>query len=107
MRPFFYTSPLTIPTFRRDILTLDTQLLTFASLDASAHRSGDFSETKNELSKRGSSYLHRTIWQAAFSTAFKDPAFSQYYQKLRTRGKSPGTAIGAVARKLVNTIFAI
>ena len=29
--------------------------------------------------------------------AFKDPALSVYYQKLRQRGKAHGTAIGAVA----------
>ncbi|MTD40473.1 IS110 family transposase, partial [Erwinia sp. CPCC 100877] len=79
------------------------QLLAFAGLDASVHQSGDFTGTKNKLSKRGSPYLRRAIWQAAF----KDPALSQYYQKLRARGKSHGTAIGAVARKLVNIIFAI
>lgn len=83
------------------------QLLAFAGLDASVHQSGDFTGTKNKLSKRGSPYLRRAIWQAAFIAAFKDPALSQYYQKLRTRGKSHGTAIGAVARKLVNIIFAI
>lgn len=83
------------------------QLLAFAGLDASVHQSGDFTGTKNKLSKRGSPYLRRAIWQAAFIAAFKDPALSQYYQKLRTRGKSHGTAIGAVSRKLVNIIFAI
>ena len=75
-------------------------------LDASVHQSGDFTRTRNKLSKRGSPYLRRAIWQAAFIAAFKDPALSQYYQKLRARGKSHGTAIGAVSRKLVNIIFA-
>lgn len=83
------------------------QLLAFAGLDASVHQSGDFTGTKNKLSKRGSPYLRRAIWQAAFIAAFKDPALSQYYQKLRKRGKSHGTAIGAVSRKLVNIIFAV
>lgn len=83
------------------------QLLAFAGLDASVHQSGDFTGTKNKLSKRGSPYLRRAIWQAAFIAAFKDPALSLYYQKLRNRGKSHGTAVGAVARKLVNIIFAV
>ena len=34
--------------------------------------------------------------------AFKDPALSLYYQKLRQRGKAHGIAIGAVDRKLTN-----
>ena len=75
------------------------QLLAFAGLDASVHQSGDFTGTKNKLSKRGSPYLRRAIWQAAFIAAFHDPALSIYYQKLRQRGKSHGTAVGAVSRK--------
>lgn len=83
------------------------QLLAFAGLDASVHQSGDFIGTKNKLSKRGFPYLRRAIWQAAFIATFKDPALSQYYQKLKARGKSHGTAIGVVSRKLVNIIFAV
>lgn len=83
------------------------QLLAFAGLDASVHQSGDFTGTKNKLSKRGSPYLRHAIWQADFIAAFKDPTLSLYYQKLRNRGKSHGTAVGAVARKLVNIIFAV
>ncbi|MFP5528725.1 IS110 family transposase [Peptococcus simiae] len=83
------------------------QLLAFAGLDASVHQSGDFTASRNKLSKRGSPYLRRAIWQAAFVAAFRDPALSLYYQSLRKRGKHHGTAIGAVCRKLVNIIFAI
>ncbi|MDT2781464.1 transposase [Vagococcus fluvialis] len=84
-----------------------SQLLAFAGLDASVHQSGDFTGTKNKLSKRGSPYLRRAIWQAAFIAAFHDPALSIYYQKLKQRGKSHGTAVGAVSRKMVNIIFAV
>lgn len=83
------------------------QLLAFAGLDASIHQSGDFIGTNNRISKRGSPYLRRAIWQAAFVASNKDPALSEYYQSLRARGKHHGTAIGAVCRKLVNIIFAV
>lgn len=83
------------------------QLLAFAGLDASIHQSGDFTGTNNRISKRGSPYLRRAIWQAAFVASNKDPALSEYYQSLRARGKHHGTAIGAVCRKLVNIIFAV
>ncbi|HAB0008820.1 TPA_asm: IS110 family transposase [Listeria monocytogenes] len=84
-----------------------SQLLAFAGLDASVHQSGDFNGTRMRLSKRGSPYLRRAIWQAAFVASNRDPALSLYYQSLRKRGKSHGTAIGAVCRKLVNIIFVI
>ncbi|MEI5909630.1 transposase [Bacillus spongiae] len=83
------------------------QLLAFAGLDASVHQSGDFTGSNTKLSKRGSPYLRRAIWQAAFGASFHAPALSLYYQKLRDRGKAHGTAVGAVARKLTHIIFAI
>lgn len=82
-------------------------MLAFAGLDASVHQAVDFTGTKNKLSKSDSSYLRRAIWGAAFIADFNGPTLSQYCKKLKTRGKSHGTAIGAVAKKLVNIIFAI
>lgn len=83
------------------------QLVAFAGLDASVHQSGDFNSSKTRISKRGSPYLRRAIWQAAFVASFHDPALSLHYQKLRKRGKAHGTAVGAVARKLTHIIFAV
>lgn len=83
------------------------QLVAFAGLDASVHQSGNFLGTRTRMSKRGSPYLRRAIWQAAFVASFHDPAISLYYQKLRARGKAHGTAVGAVARKLTHIIFVI
>lgn len=83
------------------------QLVAFAGLDASVHQSGDFKSNRTRLSKRGSPYLRRALWQAAFVASNHDPALSLHYQKLRKRGKAHGTAVGAVARKLTHIIFAI
>src|SRR5690625_2712381 len=83
------------------------QLVAFAGLDASVHQSGDFNSNRTRLSKRGSPYLRRAIWQSAFVACFHDPALSLHYQRLRKRGKAHGTAVGAVARKLTHIIFAI
>lgn len=83
------------------------QLVAFAGLDASVHQSGDFTSTRTRISKRGSPYLRRAIWQDAFVASNRDPVLSAYYKKLRTRGKAHGTAVGAVARKLTHIIFAI
>ena len=83
------------------------QLVAFAGLDVTVKQSGEFSSTKNRLSKRGSPYLRRAIWLAASRAAFCDPVLSAYYQSLRDRGKHHLTAIGAVARKLCNIVFVI
>ena len=84
-----------------------SQLVAYAGLDSSVKQSGDFVGTKTKISKRGSPYLRRAIWLAATVAAFKDPALSVYYQSLRLRGKHHLTAIGAVARKMTNIIFAV
>ena len=83
------------------------QLVAYAGLDVAVKQSGNFNATDTKISKRGSPYLRRAIWLAASVAAFRDPALSLYYQKLRQRGKAHGTAIGAVARKLTNIIFAV
>lgn len=83
------------------------QLVAFAGLDASVHQSGDFTSGRTRISKRGSPYLRRAIWQSAFVASFHDPALSLHYQRLRKRGKAHSTAVGAVARKLTHIVFAI
>lgn len=84
-----------------------SQLVAYAGLDVAVKQSGEFVGAQTKISKRGSPYLRRAIWLAATVAAFKDPALSKYYQGLRDRGKAHGTAIGAVARKLTNIIFAV
>lgn len=83
------------------------QLVAFAGLDVTVKQSGEFSGSKNKISKRGSPYLRRAIWLAANRAAFCDPILSEYYQSLKARGKHHLTAVGAVARKLCNIIFVI
>lgn len=83
------------------------QLVAFAGLDVTVKQSGEFSGSKNKISKRGSPYLRRAIWLAANRAAFCDPILSEYYQSLKAREKHHLTAVGAVARKLCNIIFVI
>lgn len=83
------------------------KLVAFAGLDVRVTRSGEFTGTRQKISKRGSPYLRRAIWLAASRAAFCDPVLSTYYQGLRARGKHHLTAIGAVSRKLCNTIYTI
>lgn len=83
------------------------KLVAFAGLDVKVTQSGEFTGTRQTISKRGSPYLRRAIWLAASRAAFCDPILSEYYQSLRARGKHHLTAVGAVSRKLCNTIYTI
>ena len=92
-----------------DISRFDSapKLVAYAGLDVRVSQSGQFIAAQMKISKKGSPYLRRAIWMAATVAAFSDPVLSEYYQSLRARGKHHLTAVGAVARKLCNIIFAV
>ena len=73
------------------------KLAAYAGIDASVRQSGAFQSSHNHMSKRGSPYLRKALFQAALVAAFHDPTFSAFYQKKRAEGKHHLTAIGAVA----------
>lgn len=83
------------------------QIVSYAGLDASVHESGDFIGSQAHMSKRGSAYLRRAIFGAAFIASWADPELSTYYKRLRARGKHHFVAVGAVARKLCYIIYAV
>lgn len=57
------------------------KLVAFVGIDPTVNQSGEFTGTRNKMSKRGSPYIRRAIWIAASVAAFHDPVLSQYYQK--------------------------
>lgn len=83
------------------------KLVAFAGIDPTMMQSGNFTGTHNRLSKKGSPYLRRAVWMSAVVASRCDPVFKAFYEKKRAEGKAHGTAIGAVARKLLYTIHAV
>ncbi len=83
------------------------QIVSYAGLDATVYESGEFKGQRSSISKRGSPYLRRALWGAAFVASWSDPELKAFYQRLRSRGKHHGVAIGAVARKLCYLLFAV
>ena len=92
-----------------DISKFDSprKLVAFAGLDATVTQSGEFEAAHNVMSKRGSPYLRKAIFQSALIASFKDPVLSVYYQKKKAEGKHHLTYVGAVARKMCNIIYAV
>ena len=84
-----------------------SKLVAYAGLDASVSQSGEYESTYNHMSKRGSPYLRRALFQSALRAEFCDPVFSDYYKKKISEGKHHLVATNAVARKLCHTIFAV
>lgn len=83
------------------------KLAAFAGIDPTIKQSGEYSSTHNHMSKRGSPYLRRAIWQASTLAAMHEPNLKEFFEKKRLEGKPYMNAIGHVTRKLTNIIYAV
>jgi len=86
------------------------KLVAFAGIDATVRQSGEFEGTANHMSKRGSPYLRRALYQSALVAATgrnPDPVLNAFYKKKLAEGKHHSTCIGAVSRKLCYIIYTI
>lgn len=84
-----------------------SKLVAFAGIDPSINQSGEFVGNENTMSKRGSPFLRRALFLAAFVAENNDPSLKAYYQKKINEGKHHYVATGAVARKLVYVIYGV
>lgn len=83
------------------------KLVAYAGIDASVSQSGQFDASHNVMSKRGSPYLRKALFQAALVASRSDPVLKAFYEKKRSEGKHHLTSVGAVSRKLCYIIHAI
>lgn len=83
------------------------KLAAFAGIDPTVKQSGEFTATHNHMSKRGSPYLRRALWQASTCAVIHDPTLKAFFEKKRAEGKPYMNAIGHVTRKITNIIFAV
>jgi transposase len=82
-------------------------LVAYAGIDPTVFSSGEFSATESHMSKRGSPHLRRALWLAAISASQSNPDLATYLQHRLDQGKPWGTAMGAVARKLLSRIYVV
>ena len=89
------------------------KIVAFVGLDSSVSQSGDFTSTHNKLSKRGSSFARKILFNLAIASIKTrrngdpaNPILLEYYKKLCLR-KPKKVAICAVMHKLINHFFAI
>ena len=84
-----------------------SQLISFAGINPTVRQSGNFTGTKNRMSKKGSPYLRLALWHAAVVASRANPTLRAFYEQKLKEGKHPMTIYGAVARKLTGIIFAL
>lgn len=83
------------------------ELIAFAGLDPKIRQSGKSLNSTGRLTKRGSSYLRRSIFIAAGVARQHDPQFKALYDKKRAEGKTYTEAICVVARKLLKVVRSV
>jgi transposase len=89
------------------------QLIAYAGIDPSVYQSGNFRAKNNKISKRGSSYLRKALYQAASAAVRKRPngpcnsVLHEYYANKIDSGKSTRVALVATCNKLLRIIFGI
>lgn len=81
------------------------QLVAFVGLDVRVRQSGKWIG-RQVLSKRGSPYLRKVLFQIWWSLYMNNDAYHEVYQRMRARGKNHKTCIIAVARKFLRFLFA-
>ena len=89
------------------------KLAAFFGIDPSVRQSGEFTGTRNKMSKRGSRLLRRVLYTTALANIRSkrnkeaiNPVLMDYYKK-KSQSKAKKVAIGAVMHKLVYIIFAV
>jgi len=89
------------------------KLVAFFGIDPSVNQSGEFTGTRNKMSKRGSKLLRRVMFTTALANIRckrngekTNPVIYDYYHQ-KCINKPKKVALGAVMKKLVNIIFAV
>lgn len=82
------------------------KVIAFAGLDPSVHQSGKH-VGQSKISKRGSRYLRRVIWQMSVKVIRYNETFREYFMKRRQEGLVYRKAVLATAHKLVRVIFSM
>ena len=82
-------------------------LVAYTGIDPTVVASGEFHATETHMSKRGSPHLRRALWLTAITASQSNPDLAEYLRRRLDEGKPWGTAMGAVARKLLSRIYVI
>lgn len=81
------------------------KLIAYAGIDPATYQSGDYNAPRTAISKRGSKYLRKAIYQCILTVVNYNPVFQEYYNLKRAQGKSHRCAQGHCARKLLRVLY--
>jgi transposase len=91
-----------IETFERP-----SQLVAFAGLDPKVFQSGQYDAPARHVSKRGSPYLRRTLWQMAYRAVCTEGDLRDFWRRKHRQNKHHLVAVTAAANKLCHIVWRI
>ena len=105
-------SPLNIVSLYGEVDPIKTleqpsQLVAFAGLDATVFQTGQYDAPQRHISKRGSPFLRKTLWQMAYRAVYQEGDLRNYWLKKKRQNKHHLVAVTAVARKLCHVVWRI
>ena len=81
------------------------QIIKFAGVAPIHYESSQFNAAHTKISKKGSKYLRKTLYQIILPVIKFNPVFKKYYNLKISQGKSHRCAEGHCVRKLLRLIF--
>ena len=81
------------------------KVIKFAGVSPSGYESGTFSAKHSAITKKGSKYLRKTLYQIILPVIRFNPTFNRYFNLKLSQGKSFRCAQGHCIRKLLRVIF--
>lgn len=82
-----------------------SQIIKFAGVAPFHYESGQFNAQHSSITKKGSKYLRKTLYQIILPVINHNPVFKAYYQLKISQGKSHRCAQGHCIRKLLRIIY--
>ena len=83
------------------------QIIKYAGVAPIHYESGQFNATHTRISKKGSKYLRKTLYEIITPVIKNNKVFKDYYNLKKSQGKTPRCAQGHCVRKLLRIIFNI
>ena len=82
-----------------------SKLIKFAGIAPYEHESSQYRAKHTAITKKGSKYLRKTLYQIIVPIITFNPVFKSYYKLKRSQGKSHRCAQGHCVRKLLRVIY--
>ncbi len=82
-----------------------SQIIKFAGVAPMHYESSQFTAQHTAITKKGSKYLRKTLYQIILPVIHHNPVFRQYYDLKISQGKGHRCAQGHCVRKLLRIIY--